>query len=232
MPDKSGRLNVLAKQFNCDLPDSREFSLLESLLWDGESLFLLDEHLDRLQQSANFFAFEVDRPLIELRLRDHCSTLQPKPHKVRLLIDQAGRVTCESMTIQPTTLPVICRLALTPIDSTNRFLYHKTTQRQVYDQALLAVQAIDSECRDVLLWNQRGELTESCRANIVVEKDGDLLTPPIHCGLLAGTFRACLLKQGKIREKVIHSTELPTVRHVWLINSVRKISPAQVNLEL
>ena len=64
MPDKSGRLNVLAKRLNCDLPDGGEFSLLESLLWDGESLFLLDEHLDRLQESANFFAFEVDRPLI------------------------------------------------------------------------------------------------------------------------------------------------------------------------
>ena len=232
MPDESRYLNVLAKRLNCDLPDGGEFSLLESLLWDGESLFLLDEHLDRMQQSANFFAFEVDRPLIELRLHDYCSTLPSKPHKVRLLIDQEGQVTCESMTIQPITLPVICRLALTPIDSTNRFLYHKTTQRQAYDQALLAVQAIDSECRDVLLWNQRGELTESCRANIVVDKDGDLLTPPIHCGLLAGTFRAYLLKQGSIREQIIHSTELPTVQHVWLINSVRKISPAQVNLEL
>lgn len=232
MPDESGYPNVLAKRLYCDFPEGREFSLLESLLWDGEALFLLDEHLDRLQQSANFFAFEVDRTLIGLRLHDYCSTLPSKPHKVRVLIDQKGRVTCESMAIQPTTLPVVCRLALTPIDSTNHFLYHKTTQRQVYDQALLAVQAIDPECRDVLLWNQQGELTESCRANIVVEKDGDLLTPPIHCGLLSGVFRARLLKQGKIREKVIHSTELPTVQHVWLINSVRKISPAQVNLEL
>ena len=56
MPDESGYPNVLAKPLYCDFPEGREFSLLESLLWDGEALFLLDEHLDRLQQSANFFA--------------------------------------------------------------------------------------------------------------------------------------------------------------------------------
>ena len=55
-----------------------------------------------------------------------------------------------------------------------------------------------SDCDDVLLWNEKEEITESCIANIVAEIDGDLFTPPVDSGLLAGTFREWLLDQGKI----------------------------------
>ncbi|MFM8007271.1 MAG: aminotransferase class IV, partial [Dolichospermum sp.] len=77
-------------------------------------------------------------------------------------------------------------MCCTPIDSSNIFLYHKTTNRQVYEIA----KASFPDCDDVLLWNERGEITETCIGNIVVDLNGELLTPPVQCGLLAGTFRA------------------------------------------
>ena len=55
----------------------------------------------------------------------------------------------------------------------------------------------------MLLYNDRGEVTESTIANLVVESGGVLLTPPVSSGLLPGTLRAHLLDEGKIREKVI-----------------------------
>jgi para-aminobenzoate synthetase/4-amino-4-deoxychorismate lyase len=76
---------------------------------------------------------------------------------------------------------------------------------------------------DVILWNERGEITESCIANVVVEIDDELYTPPVSCGLLPGTFRAWLLDKGKIRERVILKEELSRVSNVYLINSVRKM---------
>ncbi|HEX3253340.1 MAG TPA: aminotransferase class IV, partial [Pyrinomonadaceae bacterium] len=57
-------------------------------------------------------------------------------------------------------------------------------------------------------------------ANIVVEINGELYTPPISSGLLAGTFRNHLLAQGKIKERVILVEEL--TKEFFLINSVRK----------
>ena len=45
-----------------------------------------------------------------------------------------------------------------------RFLYHKTTRRQVYERALKAVPG----CDDVLLVNDENEVTESTIANVVV----------------------------------------------------------------
>ena len=39
---------------------------------------------------------------------------------------------------------------------------------------------------DVLLFNEKGEVTESTIANMAVEIEGKLCTPPVQCGLLPG----------------------------------------------
>jgi para-aminobenzoate synthetase/4-amino-4-deoxychorismate lyase len=56
-------------------------------------------------------------------------------------------------------------LAQQPIDSADVFLYHKTSRRVVYDAARMA----RPDCGDVILWNERGEITESCSANVVID---------------------------------------------------------------
>src|SRR5262249_28277235 len=94
-------------------------------------------------------------------------------------------------------------------DSSDRFLFHKTTLR-------------DFSANDIVYWNERGEVTESSIANIVVSIDGQLYTPPITAGLLAGTFRNYLLAQGKIGERAITIEELENAKEFYLINSVRK----------
>ena len=47
------------------------------------------------------------------------------------------------------------------------------------------------------------------------------LRRPMECGLLNGTFRAALLDEGKIRERVFTWEELIDARGLWRINSVR-----------
>ncbi len=77
------------------------------------------------------------------------------------------------------------------------------------------------DCDDVLLWNEAGEVTESTRANVVVQLAGERFTPPVGCGLLAGTQRAELLAQGAIKERVIRVEDLSEAEAIYLINSVR-----------
>ncbi len=71
-------------------------------------------------------------------------------------------------------------------------------------------------------WNEKRELTESSIANIVVDIDGGLYTPPLEAGLLEGVFRAKLLREGKISERTLHLSDIKKFRKVYLINSVRK----------
>ncbi|MCY7285103.1 MAG: aminotransferase class IV, partial [Cyanobacteria bacterium CAN_BIN43] len=81
---------------------------------------------------------------------------------------------------------------------------------------------------DVILWNENGELTEFCTGNLVVELDGKWYTPPVACGLLAGTFRAWLLNQNIVQERIIRVKELANCSRVFLVNSVRQKQEAIV----
>jgi para-aminobenzoate synthetase/4-amino-4-deoxychorismate lyase len=94
----------------------------------------------------------------------------------------------------------------------------------MYAQAL----ASRPDCDDVVLWNERGEVTEASSANIVVALAGELWTPPLSSGLLAGTMREDLLENGRLREKVITKDELLSADAIYLINSVRGWRTAKV----
>ncbi len=152
------------------------------------------------------------------------SDLPPLPHKVRLLVDRAGRITTEAAPRDESDLcePVRLALAVYPVDSADVFLYHKTTYRRVYD----AARAGSPEVDDVLLFNRQGEVTETCRANIAVRLGKELWTPPVSSGLLAGTFRARLLAEGKLRERVIPLEMLETCDELFSLNSVRGLQRA------
>jgi len=213
------------------------FSLLESILWTPEEgYFLLPYHLARLADSATYFSYSADMDAVRNTLASLAHTLPKTAHKVRLLVARDGGITLQSEALAEVLaealgdaaaqLPHVC-LAPAPIDPSNPFLYHKTTNRGVYEQAL----ATWPGHTDVILWNEKGEVTESCIANIVVELDGELYTPPIQCGLLPGTYRAYLLEQGKVKERVIRIEDLARSPHIYLVNSVRKEREVIVDVE-
>lgn len=201
------------------------FSLLESLLWTPEEgLFLLTYHLERLQTAAEYFDYPLDLSAVRRCLEERIADLPPVPHKLRLLVDREGEMSVEAQAIltEIPTQPRRVALAVAPVDSDDPFLYHKTTQRAVYTQARQARPGFD----DIILYNARDEVTEATQANVVVELEGERYTPPLACGLLAGTYRRWLLEQGKIQEGVIHRSELSSSRRLWLLNSVRGWMPA------
>ena len=113
-------------------------------------------------------------------------------------------------------------VAAEPVSSSDLFLRHKTTQREIYNRA----RAARPDGDDVLLVNERGEVTESTIANVVAEIDGVRVTPPLKCGLLPGVFRHALLGAGEIQERVLTRGDLATTPRLWLINSLREWIPA------
>ena len=180
-----------------------EFQLFESILLEDGEYFLLEDHLARLNESAEYFGFIGTRINADL---ERVAAENPRgSRKVRVVLWKDGRVE-----IQVTPLGEVrsVELATKPVDSSDRFLYHKTTRRPGGD--------------GLVFWNERGEITESSIANVVVPIDGELCTPPIECGLLPGVFRKHLLDQGKIKERVITIEEFQNAHEFFLINSIRK----------
>ena len=202
-----------------------EFSLLETLLWTPEEgYFLQDEHLRRLEESAGYFGFPPVRAAVWRQLHERAAGLPPQPHRVRMTVSRTLDVTWEAAPLEPppNDQPVRLELASGPVDAADPMLYHKTTLRTRYETARAECTVGD----DVLLYNQRGEITETSIANVVVRVDGQLCTPPIESGLLPGVFRARLLAAGTIRERPIDLETLDRSAEIFVINSVRRWRPA------
>lgn len=197
---------------------AQPFCLFETLRWTpAEGWFLQNYHLERLQRSAAYFDFPLDQESLRFELAQREGSYGETPRRVRLVLERNGKLRVEEQMLKD--FPALTRVALakTPVQSSNRFLYHKTTRREVYASALQECEGFE----DVLLWNERHELTESCIANLVVELGGDWFTPALECGLLPGVYRAWLLEQGKVKERVIHRDEISDCSRLFLVNSVR-----------
>jgi para-aminobenzoate synthetase / 4-amino-4-deoxychorismate lyase len=195
-----------------------EFQLFESMLLENGEYFLLAEHLERLRDSAEFFGFLYSGTGINADLERIAIDNPQGSFKVKLTLWKDGQIKVE---VEPVNARGDARrvgLATCAVDSSDRFLFHKTTQRAFYTSQVRS----QPECDDIIFWNEKGEVTESSIANVVVSIDGELFTPPIASGLLAGVFRIHLLAQGKIKERVITVEELRNANEFFLINSVRK----------
>jgi len=196
------------------------FALLETLLWTpDEGFFLREKHIARMLDSADYF----DVPVTEEKLQSYLHQISERfaaPQRVRLTLDQSGQLGFETTLFQLTesTQPLKVGMAKGSIDSSNRFLFHKTTKRDVYEAAREGLEEFD----DVLLYNELGELTEFTIGNLVVDFHGQLLTPPISCGVMPGTFRARLLETGKIMERTIKREQLGNCAKLFRVNSIRK----------
>ncbi|MEM8531727.1 MAG: aminodeoxychorismate synthase component I [Chloroflexota bacterium] len=194
------------------------FELLETLLLDHGNYTLLDRHLQRLSDSAEYFGIPLTPDTVRKSLVEYAQKYQNEMRRVRLLMARDGTPRLESTPYQPlpdTPQPVA--LAHTLVSSKDRFLYHKTTHRVAYE----IHRSAHTDVFDVLLWNEAGELTEFTIGNVVLELDDCRWTPPQHCGLLAGVMRGELLAQGVIYERVLTQADLAQAKRIWLINSVR-----------
>jgi para-aminobenzoate synthetase/4-amino-4-deoxychorismate lyase len=184
-----------------------EFQLFESILLEDGEYFLLERHVQRLRDSAEYFGFTFREARISADLERIAADRRSGSWKVRLMLWRNGGIETNVSAVQPIETRRVT-LATEAVDSSDRFLFHKTTRR--------------AQVQDTIFWNERGQVTESNIANVVVPIDGELYTPPVESGLLAGTFRNQLLAEGKIKERVITIEELQDVKDFFLINSVRK----------
>ena len=200
-------------------PPQKDFALFETLLWTPEEgYYLLERHLARIMDSAEYFGFEISSSTEnELHKRlDQLIKGADSPQRVKLLMNSRGDISGEAKNFQHSDRVFKICLAKDPINSNDRFLFHKTTNRDVYENAV--VEGYD----DALLYNENGELTEFTIGNLVVKIEGEFFTPPIECGLLAGTFRAELIASGEVKERVIRVSDLGKCEAMYLVNSLRK----------
>jgi len=105
------------------------------------------------------------------------------------------------------------------------FLRHKSSIRQRYDEAWKAAEAHGAF--DMLFFNEQGHLTEGGRSNVLIQKQGVWLTPPLSDGLLPGVMRSVLLEESefqqqyRVREQSLTRADLDNADQIMLCNALR-----------
>ncbi|MCR9058226.1 MAG: aminodeoxychorismate synthase component I [Rhodobacteraceae bacterium] len=202
--------------------DTPDFELIETMAFDpSEGYLLFERHLQRLHKSAAYLGFRCDLDGVRRALLD-TSPEFTGPRRVRLLLNTDGGVSITSTDLTPVDQTTVFNLVLAREKtlSTDRFLYHKTTNRAFYDDTRKRYQA-ETGCQEVLFRNEHGNLTEGSYMTLFLKKDGELLTPALEHGVLPGTLRAGLLERGLAREADLTAEDLATAEEIYVGNSVR-----------
>lgn len=220
-----------------------EFHLIETLLWEpDQGYWLLDEHLQRLEESALFFCFHYDREELLACLNRISDKFGEQCTRVRLTLAKDGTVQTTSQPCDPPCnrslpdkpvkthddLPCIS-LSEKRVDSTSPWYFHKTSRRDLFEEEFSRAQQLG--LFDICFINEQEDLTEGCISNLILYLDGQFFTPPVSSGLLAGTLRQKLLsgKQPQLREKVLTRNDLSRAEALFCCNSVRGV--VQVRLQ-
>jgi para-aminobenzoate synthetase/4-amino-4-deoxychorismate lyase len=184
--------------------EAQEFDLIETMRFDpDEGICELERHLDRLRISAADLDFKFDRHAARNELQ--AATFGRKSRAmVRLLLSRTGAMAIQVKPYDdPEELPVAVALRPLPVDPTDFRLRYKTTDRRFLDQARQQVGAYETVFVD-----PEGRLTEGSRTSIFVERDGQLLTPPLERGIMPGILRAKLIEEGRATEADLQPSDL------------------------
>ncbi len=203
-----------------------EIALFETIRWEeGHGFWWIDRHIKRVGDSAAYFGFRFDDGIVHDALEEAVTGLS-EAHAIRLEVDRLGATT---VTVDPDELPparwwpnpghdrVTCVIDPTAISSTSVYRFHKTTARRPYDDRNEAHTGVE----DVLMVNERGELTEATKYNVAVQCAGTWVTPPLASGCLPGVLRQVLIDEGALVEEVIMMDDLEGAEGLALLSSVR-----------
>lgn len=205
------------------IPDRRvsDFGLIETLLWTrDEGFFLLHEHLERLRRSSAQLGFRCDESRVVEALTRAAESFPGAAAarlRVRIVLSADGAIESSAAQIEPVAENAVWTVAIAErrFDSGDPLLRHKTTRRELYETELARANA-----DEVLFLNERDEVCEGARANVFLAREGVLLTPPLSSGLLPGTLRAHLLREGRAREAVLRLADFEGAEF-YMGNSVR-----------
>ena len=197
------------------------FELFETMLIENTKVFLLDEHLERLKLSADYFLFKFDEKRILKELSDKMKNIEPQSkYRLKLKINKWGDIDITISEFKEEEKDFYAIISTKTISSTNRFQYFKTTKRKPYDEEYNFYSS--KGFFDVIFINEKNQVAEGAITNIFINKGGMWYTPPVSCGILAGVYRKYWLHtELNINEEILFKDDLLIADEIVLTNSLR-----------
>ncbi|EOH1932635.1 TPA: chorismate-binding protein [Campylobacter coli] len=234
----------------------KDFYLFETMYYKKGKILFFKEHLQRILNSAlklnfnteklvkdfqevlsyksnlkEFKNFNIQALNEKLFHKNHSffyqSTIKSH-HKqaiFKLILQKDGSYTILENHIKTSDNNILL-LSDESLNSQSDSLYHKSSLRQIYDEKAFLWK--ENQCFDIAFFNEKNELCEGSRSNIIIKKDKVFCTPTLQSGLLNGIYRQFLLDLGLIKEKKLFKEDLLNADEIYCINSVRGLQKVSV----
>lgn len=210
-------------------------------------VFLLDEHIDRLYDSAKAIALNIPKTKEEMSkaVVETCKANEIKDGYIRLIVTRGKG----SLGLNP----YLCEKAEVIIIAAGIQLYPKELYEKglrivtvgtvrnhpeainprikslnYLNNVLAKIEAINAGCMECLMLNHKGEVAEASGDNVFVIKNGVISTPPSSCGALEGLTRNKVMEIAReagyeVREAVLARFDLYVADEVFLTGTAAEI---------
>lgn len=193
-------------------------------------VFRLQQHLDRLWESAQAIALQIpttkDALAAEVNRTLHENDL--KDAYIRLVVTRgSGSLGLDpNRCANPQVIIITDKIALYPeefyregldlitaatIRNHPAALSPRIKSLNYLNNIMAKLEGLRAGCVEALMLNHKGEVAECTGDNIFIVKQGRLLTPPIDAGILEGITRNAVLELAQ--QHGIPCAEIPFTRH-------------------
>lgn len=217
-------------------------AVFDTLLCEDGRLFFVDEHLARLRRGAAAIGVDVPEDWPGQRaLAEVVEALGPRSAAVRITLTPGapGRGMTTVVTTRPWVAPPAEGVSVLLVERAkvagSEIEELKTTSRA--RNILARAEAERRGAWEALLGTDSGDLAEGTVSNLFVVIDGELRTPPLERGCLAGIVRAKVLELARsrglaCRECRVDRVDLERAEEVFLTNSLARVVPITAVLDL
>ncbi len=204
--------------------------MFEGLRSYGGKVFRLDEHLERLWNSAKAILLEIplSRQAIAAAINETLAANGLADGYIRLIVTRgAGSLGLDpNRTANPQVIVITDHIAVYPEELYQQGLEIITAATQRNHPAALSprikslnylnnilakVEAMQAGCMEALMLNHKGEVAECTADNVFLVRGGVLTTPPIDAGILEGITRAAVMDLA--HDAGLEVRKAPITRH-------------------
>lgn len=224
-------------------------SIYETMRTAGGNVVEIDRHLARLRGSAQGIAFEMPFSDQEVRdaVRATLDAAQNADSRIRVVITRGtGPIALDTRTSESPLMVVFVQ----PLEFPPREAYEKGIAAAIVDvqknvreaidpglktgnylPSILALRkAIEAKGEDAIMCNRDGDVAEGATSNVFMVSGGEVSTPSLATGVLAGITRSVVLELSAELGLVAHETsiapaQLRAADEVFLTSSIRGIMP-------